>query len=406
MSDYRTRGAPRRTIQAGDSASIDAFARLRVSNPETLFDSKQIHDSQPLFWDDQQVSGGGTTSTHNANQASTTIAVGATTAGKRVRQTKQRMNYQPGKSALIFLTGVIGAGASGITAQIGYFDDNNGLIFQNKDGVMQVVVRTKTSGSVVNNTVNQASWNLDTMNGTGPSGITLDFTKTQIFLIDFEWLGVGRVRFGFVVDGIPIYCHEVLNANALTVVYMSTPNLPVRYAIENDGTAGAASLTHICTTVISEGGTDFTGILRYGSVGATHVTASLAGTVYAVYGIRLKSTHLDAVVKEVSMSMIAETNDDFEWTLRLNPTVAGTFTFADQTNSCVQTATGATANTVTGGTILNGGFAQANTAVDRLLPSTYWMGSLIDGTADRMVLCVMPLSPNADIHGSLTWREL
>jgi hypothetical protein len=377
-----------------------------VANPETLFDNKQTHDNQPLFWDDQEVSGGSTTSTYNANQASVTLAVGATTAGKRVRQSKQRMNYQPGKSQLIFLTGIIGAGASGITAQIGYFDDNNGLFFENKDGTMQVVVRTKTSGSVVDNETTQTSWNLDPMNGTGPSGINLDFSKTQIFMIDFEWLGVGRVRYGFVVDGIPVYCHQVINANVQTVVYISTPNQPIRYAIENDGTAAAASVTHICTAVISEGGTDFTGMLRYGSTGATHVDANTADTVYAIYGIRLKSSHFDAVVKEVGMSMIAETNDDFEWTLRLNPTVAGTFTYADVTNSCVQEAAGATANTVTGGTIMNGGFAQANATVDRLLPSTYWPGALIDGTPDELVLCAMPLSANADINGSLTWREL
>ncbi len=398
--------ADRSRIEFADSSAIDSFSRLRVCNPLTLLDSKQIHDNKPLFWDDQEVSGSGTTSVYDHDTASSTIGVGDTTEGKRVRQTKMRFNYQPGKSFLCIFTGVLGVGAAGITQEIGYFDDNNGMFFRCDGGGLSVVVRTNVPGTPVDTVITQANWNRDKLDGTGSSGIVLDATKAEVFFIDFEWLGVGRVRYGFFIDGVPVYCHSVDNSNVLTTVYTSTPNLPVRYSIDNDGTGAAAELVHLCSTVISEGGSDELGISRYASTGGTHVDANVANTVYALVGIRLKAAHIDAVVVTETMSVLSETNDDFEWIIFLNPTVAGTFTYGDETNSVVQTATGATANTITNGTLIDGGFTNQKVGVTKLIRNALYLGSTIAGVPDEIVLCVRPLSTNADIQGGITWKEL
>jgi len=325
-----------------------------------------------------------------------------------------RFNYQPGKSQLIMMTGILNAvgGGTGVIQRLGYFDEDNGLFFENNQGAINVVRRTHTSGSPVDNAVVQASWNLDKMNGDGPSGVTLDITKTQIFVIDFEWLATGRVRFGFVIDGIIVYCHQSVNANILDVVYMSIPDLPIRYEISSSGTNAASSLDHICATVVSEGGQQETGVLQYESTGGTHVNANVENTVYAVVGIRLKAAAVACAVDLRSFTMLAETGSDFEWLVILNPTVAGTFTYSDKTNSCIQTALGATANTVTLGTTMSGGFASTTGSgggggggTSGELGNTLRLGSAIDGTVDEIVLCVRPLSANADIQGSLEWRE-
>lgn len=390
--------------------NYDAFGRFRFASPATLFDSKQIFDNSPLFWNDAETSGGGTGSSHSTDLAASTMTVGASTVGTRVRQTKRRFNYQPGKSQLILMTGVMGAGAAGITRRIGYFDANNGLFFQLSGTTLSVVRRSYVTGSPVDVAVAQSSWNMDKMDGTGVSGVTLDMSKTQIFLIDFEWLGVGRVRFGFVVDGAIYYCHQLLNANVLSTVYMSTPNLPVRYEISNDGTGGAASLIHICASVMSEGGQEDTGLVRSSSTGNTHLDANTGGTVYAMIGLRLKSTHLGATVKNIYASFLGATvNDYFEWLLVLNPTLGAALTYSDVTNSALQVAKGATANTVTGGTLLASGFvrAQADATVD--ISNSLLLGSLINGTPDEIILCVRPLGSgaiNLDVYGSITWREL
>lgn len=392
-------------VRFADSYSIDAFARLRVATPLVLFDSKQIHDNKPLFWDDQEVSGSGTTSVYSQDKASTTLAVGAT-AGKRIRQTKMRFNYQPGKSQLVMVTLVLGDSAAGITREVGYFDDNNGMFLRSTSTGVSIVLRSNSTGSAVDTVVASSSWNVDKMDGTGPSATTLDYTKSQIFFIDFEWLGVGRIRYGFYIDGIPRYIHYEQQANLNIGVYMSTPNLPVRYSIENAGGGGVASLVHLCTTVVSEGGADNNGVLRYASTNGTHVDANTPDTIYAILGIRLKAANLDAVIKEVSMSLLSETNDNYEWLLIFNPNVADTFTYLNETNSVIQIARGATANVVTGGTTLNGGWGTGRTELFNLLPNSLYLGSLIDGTPDELVLCARPLSVNLDIQGGLTWREL
>jgi hypothetical protein len=193
-------------ISYSDSPNLDAFARLRTSAPQTIFDSKQIVDKQPLFWDDQLVSGSGGSSTFNNNQASTTLSIAANTACRRVRQTFRWFSYQPGKSQLIVLTGVLGAATTGVIKRMGLFEDNNGLFLEINSSGCAVGVRTKVSGVAVDTLVPQASWNKDKLNGTGVSGKTLDFTKTQLFFIDFGWLGVGRIRYGFFIDGVPYYC--------------------------------------------------------------------------------------------------------------------------------------------------------------------------------------------------------
>jgi len=416
----RTERVPYRRLQEvtlGDSPSVDAFGRLRIADPYTLFDSKQIFDNQPLLWDESLESGGGISSAHSTDTASTVITSTVSTAGKFTRQTFMRFNYQPGKSQLINMTGILvrDTSGTGVARRIGYFDDNNGLFFEESEGVVGVVRRTYVTGSAVDNRVAQSSWNLDTMDGNGPSGVTIDWSLTQIFVIDFEWLGVGRVRMGLNVNGATYYVHQFLNANVLDKVYMSTPNLPLRYQVETTASSPAVTMECICTSVVSEGGQSKNGVLRYASTEGTHVACNSDNVVYAIIGIRLKSTHIAETVDVEKVSIQIQTaSETGEWIVILNPTVAGTFTYNDQTNSGVQVATGATANTVTNGTRLDGGFAQSTSGgggsgggTEAVL-NAIRLGAAIDGTVDEIVLCWMPNGGTSshDIEGSIHWREL
>lgn len=400
------------TIDFVDGPAIDAFSRLRVSSPFNIFDSKQIFDNAPLFWDDQEASGADTTSVYSQDAARSRLGVAETTAGKRVRQTFMRFNYHPGKSQLVYMTGVLGAGGVGIIQEIGMLDDENGIFFRNDEGIVNVVVRSNVSGSVVDTAVAQSAWNLDTVDGAGPSGITIDWSKVQIFFLDYEWLSAGRVRIGLRINGIEIIVHEFDHANVIATAFMSTPNLPLRYSIENDGTGAASTLDHICTTVISEGGAEDLGTVRQaGSDGAT-LDAAVTAVTYAVLGIMLKAAALGVTVKLISLGLVEFTGSkSYDWTLRLNPTVAGTFTYGDETNSAVQIARGALANTVTGGLRIAGGVAQSaqrGSATTEEIESALRLGSTIAGVPDEMVLCITPRggSINLDIEGSMTWREL
>ncbi len=401
-------------IRYADSPNLDAFERLRVSEPLTIFDSKQIFDNQPLFWDERLETGAGIASAHSVDTASTVLTSTLNTAGKFTRQTFMRFNYQPGKSQQIVLTGILdrSGGGTGVQRRIGYFDDDNGLFFEDDEGTVKVVRRTHVTGSPVDNKVAQASWNVDKMDGTGPSEVTIDWTKGQIFFIDFKWLSLGRVRMGLEVGGRAWGVHDFLSSNILDKPYMSTPNLPVRFQMITTGSSPASTMKCICTTVVSEGGVAALGILRHKSTEGTHVDANVENIIYAIVGIRLKSTHLGASITVISASLEEFTgNENMEWLLIFNATVAGTPTWANETNSAIQTFKGALANTVTGGTVLAGGYfssVQKGGGTGAEFEEALRLGAAIDGTVDEIVLAVRPVngSVNIDIEGSLSWREV
>jgi len=382
-----------------NGAIYDAFGRQRVSEPFTLWDSKLLGDSRALFYDDAETSGGGTGSTYTAAHSSVALSVTADTAGTRVRQTKQRFNYQPGKSQLIFVTCTLGAAATGIKRRVGYFDDSNGVFLEQDGDTLYFVRRSKRSGAVVDTRVAQADWNV-AVDYDQP--FTINAAKSQIIVFDMEWLGVGTIHCGVVVDGAIYYLHEFNHANRAAGVYMTTPNLPIRYEITNDGTGSAAELECICSSVMSEGGQQLTGATVGLTTVPTHVDASAANTNYAIIGVKLKSTHLDNVVKVQQVQVLNEGNTNFYWSLLLNPTVAGTFTYGDVANAPIQAAYGSTANTVTGGFVLANGLSTSATAAADVIDNLLYLGSKIDGTVDEIVLCCMPLSANADIQATMT----
>jgi len=421
----QTNGTQRTLISFNDDAIIDAFGRMRVSNPETIFDSKNIFndpdlgtdvENQPLYYDNQQTAGSGTSTLYKPNEASTELHVGNETAGTRVRQTKQRFNYQPGKSLLVFMSFVFGTQAAGITRREGMFDENNGLFLEDDGEAYNLVRRTFVSGTPDDDVIPQSTWNIDKFDGTGASGIELNFTKTQILVIDFEWLGVGRVRYGFVIDGLIYYCHEINNANNLTTVYMSNPNLPLRSEINNDGTGVASTLTQICSTVISEGGRNPLGSIRSASTNGTHVDANTEDVVYALIGVGLKSAYLAETVEILNISIQLQTSSSkCEWLLLFNPTIAGTFTYAGELRSAIEVARGATANTVTDGIRLGGGHIESTGqatggagSITSEIQNALKLGSTIAGASDKIVLCLRPIagSTNVDAEASITWREL
>lgn len=393
------------------SPARDAFQRVRVSEPATLFDSKTLSDNLPQAYDDQQVSGAGTTSLFSAARASVTMGVAAATAGQRVRQTFRRFNYQPGKSQLVLMTGVLGTGVAGVTKRLGLLDGSNGTFFQQAGTTLGIGIRSSVSGAPVDTVVPQASWNIDPMNGSGPSGITLDVTRAQIFAIDFQWLGVGTVRFGVSIGGVLYYVHAVNNANSITSVYESSPNLPVRWEITNDGTGGAATFETICSTVISEGGRQSGGYDRVADRGVTPLVTLNDNSLYPLIAVRLRSTYLGAQMVPNLLSLLCTSTAAYRWALLLNPTVVGValaFAAVAADSAVEADVTKVNTTTVTGGTVLRSGYSQSTTVGEVLLdPQTdFALGANIAGTADILVLAVQRLTGTAEtFYGSLGWRE-
>jgi len=227
-------------INDPDTPSVDAFGRFRISGLETIFSDKSYFDNQ-IFWSNDIVGTSATIDTSSSLISSELLLQVGTALGEHVyRQTRQRMIYQPGKSQMIIQTGVMEP-KTNVRQRLGYFDASNGLYFEHDGVTMNVVIRSSSSGTLSNNIVPQASWNLDKMDGTGPSGIIIDWSKAQLWTWDLEWLGVGHVRAGLIVNGKIFYVHHFKHANIISGTYMGSATLPVRYEIENTGISASVT---------------------------------------------------------------------------------------------------------------------------------------------------------------------
>lgn len=272
---------------ADNSGLTDGFGRLRVSNPTAIFSSQANSGENPIQWHERITNNSGNAGS-SYGYFESTVVLNASTNDKATRQSKRYHRYQPGKSQFVMMTFVGAPSATGLAQRVGYFDDDNGIFFEQEGGENRMVRRTNTSGSPVNNNVRQSDWNLDPLDGSGESGIVLDPSKSQIWFMDMEWLGVGRVRTGFVIDGKYYYAHEFNNANSLDKVYIRTGELPVRYEIEGGSAlASLASLSTICATVVSEGGIELESGFPF-SIGRGTTTASVTDTERALVSIRPK----------------------------------------------------------------------------------------------------------------------
>ena len=389
--------------------TLDAFGRLRVSNPLTIFDSKNIMSKNNLF--DESLTGGGTVS-YTANKSTVNLNVTQASGDKTIRQSKRVMSYQPGKSLLIFNTFVMNTLTANLKQKVGFFDANNGIFFYADGTTLKIVRRTYTSGSAVDTEISQSSWNGDKLDGTGASGFTLDPTKSNILFIDVEWLGVGSVRVGFVINGQLITAHTFNNANSLTTVYMQTANLPIRYEIEAAAalSSGTYTLQQICSSCISEGGYSPSGVKQM--VGTTAIAGSrlpTADTFYSIGTIRIRSGRPYAVIIPAGYVVAGLETTDFQVGLFRGVTLSsGSFSYTSYSDNVEYdltvrelTATG----TQLSSNFISGKDSPVATFGDEI-PFDYQIGQTIGGTSEVITLAAKATSNNDDLAFTLEWYDL
>ena len=386
-------------------AATDAFCRLRVSQPFTLWDGALRYGEDVLAWD--QVDIGSATSIFLPNECSVQMRV--TGSGDSVtRQSKQVFAYQPGKSLLVLATFVFNAPTANLRQRVGYFGAQNGVYLELDGTTINLVIRKYTSGIVDDSSekVSRSNWNGDRLDGNGPSGINLDLSKAQIWWCDVEWLGVGDVRSGFVIDGNFIICHTFHHANILDKVYMTTACLPVRYEISSSGASG--SMKAICSTVISEGGYANRSISR--AIGTSLSGKNLSQLDYTpLVCLRLKSSNIDSIVVPTKFDIYGLQQAAFGYRLILNPTLTDpNWTSAGSTSSVEYDIS---ASALSGGHILDQGiFVGSNKGGTASVSSTdvdfsQQLGRSISGISDIWCLAAIATNNNDDAVGAVTWQE-
>lgn len=401
--------------------STDAFGRLRVSNPLTLFDSFHRYQDNGKFI----TSTSGTANTqYQTNESVVDMNVNTASGDKCYRESRRVFAYQPGKSLLILDTFVFNPQKTNLRQRVGYFNSQNGVFLENDGTGNYLVLRSYVSGSVVDTRVAQADWNIDAFDGSGQSSQTahpdhgnLDLTKANIFWIDIEWLGVGDVRCGFVVDGLLYPAHIFHNDNLRTTTYMTTAILPVRYEIENTGaTASASKLKQICSTVISEGGYSLEGKARSISIPiTTPKDLPTAGTFTPILSVRLKDSFKDAlaILKDVEFFGVTN-NTSYRYKIIVGGALTGASWTSIAADSCIEYDI--TASAVTGGRDAQVGYvnvsagaggAAINLSREQLFSYQFERDPF--AVSDNGIIITLAATGAAngnDAVGAMTWEEI
>jgi len=395
-------------ISGFSGATADAFGRLRVSEPFTLF------DTNARYYDHQQFSNaivGTGNVVYVQNQSSYQLNVGTASGDSVIRETKRVFPYQPGKSQLTLNTFCFNTPKTNLRQRVGLFGASDGVFFENDGTYNYMVIRSGSTGT--EERVRQDAWNGDRLNGAGgannQSGITLNPALAQIFYADVEWLGVGTVRVGFIINGVYYICHYFNHANQAgnTKVYMTTASLPIRYEITNTGTVASPSMaTQICSSVVSEGGYTEYGVTEAAGTGINEKRLSLANTFYPIVSIRLASTRLDSIVLPTQLDFLSTSVNYYQYKLLLNTTLTGATWTGTSSTGTVEYDTGATAST--GGTQIQSGYVSSRTQVELSALSffQFQLGRTLAGVSDVITLVMATTSPNADILAQLGWQEL
>lgn len=407
--DYNSAGEPLLRVAtypgATNIAGTDAFGRARVAQPYTLFDSAFIGADNGKF--DTQTTGGASTS-FDSYSSTLSMTVGTASGDQVVRQSYRVFPYQPGKALEIFQTFVMAPTQSNLRQRVGYFTNYNGIYLEQVGSTINLVIRQQTgASSYTEDVVTQTDWNGDPLNGSGASGITLDLSEAQIFYTAIEWLGVGSVFCGFIINGTYILAHTFNHANLTASTYMQSAQQSIRLEITNTGTTTGATMKQICSSVISSGGYEPESTQRFAGRGLTYYNMATAGTYYNLVSLRLATDGLDynKVVYLDALNTLTDSNQNMEWRAILNPTFSAGPTWANVTTFTQSTTSNVT---VTGGTVIGIGYV-----VNKGEPASlsgdvfkYQIGRSIAGISDILCIAVTADSNNVKLGGTVGFFEI
>ncbi len=402
-------------ISGFSGATADAFGRLRVSNPYTLFDTQARYYDHGQFA--SNITGTGNV-VYVSNQSSFQLNVGAASGDSVLRESLKPFPYQPGKSQLTLNTFCMSEPKPGLRQRVGLFDANDGVYFENDGDYNYFVIRSGSTG--VEERVRQDAWNGNRLNGivtaNNPTGMTLYPQRTQILYADVEWLGVGSVRVGFVINGAYVQCHTFNHANqpGNTKVYMTTATLPIRYEITNTGnTTGNSMMTQICSSVISEGGFQLSGSgnPRAAShlIGAPRVLPN-DNSFLPMISIRLKSDRLNAVVIPINYSLIPTAGSIFQYRVYKKAITSGgtwTSSAADSSVEYNLTPTALVSGDIAEQTFLNSTNQSTGAPTQQQFSFEYQLErEPFTGVAYEYVITMATVGQNQNVYASVEWQEI
>lgn len=407
--DYNAAGEPLIRVAtypgATNLSSTDAFGRARVAQPYTLFDSAFIGADNGKF---NTATTGGASTSFNSYSSTFSMTVGTASGDQVIRQSYRVFPYQPGKALEVFSTFTMAAAQTNLRQRVGYFTDYNGIYLEQDGTTVNLVIRQQTGASTyTEDRVAQADWNGDPLNGSGPSGITIDLTTSQIFYTAIEWLGVGSVFCGFIINGQYILAHQFNHANEATSTYMQSAQQSIRLEITNTGTTTGATMQQICSSVISSGGYAPTNVQSFTGKGLNYYTMPTAGTYYNLVSLRLGADGLayNKVVYADVINVLTDSNQNLNWRAIVDPTFGSSPTWANVTTFTQSTASNVS---VTGGTVVASGYVVNKGEPASIADDIFslQLGRTIAGTSQVLCIAVTADSNNVKLGGDVGFFEI
>lgn len=394
-------------VVLGLGTQLSAFGRLRVAEPFSLFDAKFRYGKRTDLFSESTASGG--TVTFNTNEISMNLNAGATSGGTAIIQSLRRFPYESGKTQRAEFTANLNSAVSNKTKRIGLFDASNGVFFQQSATGLAVVVRSSISGSVVDTVIPQASWNGDKLDGTGPSGQTLDPTKQQLFILDYAWLGSGNVRFMVFLNDEQIVVHTYRAANTIATPYSQTGSLPFRMEVVNSGASSSQTSSFTCVSVKVEGGYAPRGAIAYASNGTTSKSIGGTGTLVPILSIRKRSSYPEVQAKIIQAAVFMNSVDDAEFILFKGATLTGA-TWGTNFGNFLEQDTAATA--ISGGKAIGGGYLRGAGSAPSITElasgqnqNDLWLGTDLAGASEILTIAVRNITSSSTAFAQILCEE-
>lgn len=388
-------------------SQIDAFGRVRVSEPRNLFEWQFRYDSSfARYWDESTANGASTAT--DSNKAVRRLSIDTQASSSAILQSRRRIEYVPAKSQDVYMTFNLLGTQADADKKIGLFDDSNGLFLWAEGTDVQIAIRSAISGSVVDDPVSQADWNQDPLNGSGASGITIDWSNHQLMRITYAFLGIGDVAFSFFIDGTWRLAHVFQSANVLTGMYMQSGILPLRAEIKAIGVPAATrSMEVACVAVASEGKETDVGRVRNGNTEVTPV--SIGTTESFIFGIRLSSSFPYSSAAGLAYSITPNSGNTVAiYRVYYLPTLTGA-TWTANTDSITEYVTNQP--TFSSGLLIDSGYLNLSASGGRTqqlldLRSDIFLGFDLSGSGDPLILTMQTLSGSGEVLFSGSWREI
>lgn len=411
---------------SGDSSTgtgpTDTLSRLRTSNPYSLFDAKFRYDIKPdLFLVKKGL--GTETAVFQSMDCCVDLTVPITDEAKVVYQTKRYITYETGKSLVALISAQFRTTAvvAGNVCKIGYFDDSadksdsagtcgSGVfVMLDATGVVSVVKRTADeSGVQTDSAVAQTNWNMDVMNGTGISGLTLTKTGVNIWVFDMENNNGGRIRIGVVVGGSVHYVHQFEGAGSSSHPNLFSPSLPIRLEMENTAEIAATQKMKLFSCCVSsEGGYEPT-VATFSAGTGPDVIKYLTSHSDCVplMSMKIDTAKIRSSIMPKKVTIVNTNTGVAFFKIAMNGTTNDATYTAVNANSVAKVATDGTAYTDDSGSTIVSGYVGPNQIITLDVPKEMFLSSNLAGTAsDILTVYARHVKGSSDLSASLEWEE-